>query len=54
MTTVYNGTWTVRGDGTGFPNPFNDVLVLADSFKYDPSKGDLIVEIDVHSSDANF
>ena len=42
--------WTVRGDGTGFPNPFNDVLYWTDSFKYDPSKGDLIVEFDVHSS----
>lgn len=52
--TAYDGPLTIPGSGNGSPtNPFNIVVNLTSDFTYDPTKGDLIVEFDVHSSTAN-
>ncbi len=52
LTTVYDGPLTLTSSGSGSPNPFDIVINVADLFHYDPSLGNLLVDITVRNSPA--
>jgi subtilisin family serine protease len=48
--TVFDGQMTLSSSGFGSPNPFDIVLDVAALFDYDPSKGDLLLDIEMRNS----
>ncbi|WP_152052048.1 S8 family peptidase [Tautonia marina] len=48
--TVFDGQMTLSSTGTGSPNPFDIVLDVAALFDYDPSQGDLLLDIEMRNS----
>jgi hypothetical protein len=42
---VYNGSLTLSSTGTGSPNPFDIVIPLSSPFAYDPTKGNLLMDV---------
>ena len=50
MVTVFNGQVTLSSTGSGTPNPFDFVINLASLFDYNPSQGDLLVDIFMKNS----
>lgn len=49
-TVVYSGSLSVSASGGGSPNPFDIVVDLANPFSYDPSSGNLLIDITNYSS----
>jgi hypothetical protein len=45
LITVFDGTMTISSTGTGSPNPFDIVLPAGDLFNYDPTQGNLLLDI---------
>ena len=52
FTTVFDGTYTIPGGGT--PVPSGITIDVANTFNYDPSLGDLLVEIRVRNAAWSF
>jgi hypothetical protein len=44
-TTVFSGSLSLSSTGTGSPNPFDVVIPLSQTFTYDPTKGDLLMDV---------
>lgn len=47
---VYSGLLSVNASGGGSPSPFEIVVDLANPFSYDPSSGNLLVDITTYSN----
>ena len=54
VTTVYDGMLTLSSTATTVPLPFDVVIDVADTFVYDPSLGDLLVDFFVRDSNYSF
>ncbi len=48
--TVFDGLLTLSSSGSGYPNPFDIVVDVADTFSYDPSQGDLLLDVFMRNS----
>lgn len=53
-TVVYDGPLHLSSTGSGFPNPFDITIDVANAFNYDPSQGDLLVDFFIRTSSAPF
>ena len=54
VTTVFDGILTISSTATTVPLPFDVVIDVADTFSYDPSRGDLLVDFFVRDSNYPF
>ncbi|MCU0707694.1 MAG: S8 family serine peptidase [Pirellula sp.] len=54
LTTVYDGILTMSSTSTTYPLPFDAVIDVDDTFFYDPSRGDLLVDFFVRDSNYPF
>ncbi len=54
VTTVYNGPLTISSSATVVPFDFDAVIDVDDTFVYDPSRGDLLVDFLVRDSNYSF
>ncbi|WP_164100707.1 pre-peptidase C-terminal domain-containing protein [Candidatus Laterigemmans baculatus] len=48
--TVFDGLLDLESDGEGIPRPFDIVIDVDDVFVYDPSRGDLLVEMQIRNA----
>src|SRR5262249_50232304 len=52
MVTVFDGLLSLASSGTGTPNPFDIVINVASLFNYDPTKGNLLLDVFMRNSPA--
>jgi subtilisin family serine protease len=50
LVTVFDGTMTISSTGSGSPNPFDVVIPAGDLFNYDPTRGDLLLDIQMRNA----
>ena len=52
LVTVFDGTMFISSSGVGTPNPFDIIVNVANLFNYDPSQGDLLLDIFMRNAPA--
>src|SRR5262249_32209613 len=50
VVTVFDGLLSLSSTGTCTPNPFDIVIAVANSFNYDPTQGNLLVDVFMRNS----